>query len=153
MLISYAPRLTRETDDAFFDHAQCNEWKGWMQVAFVGYHYANAQSMYVPIRWFVSAYVWLTGFGNATYFLARDDFSMGRFLKMLWRINFFVVFLSLATGTKWIAYYVVALHTVHFVLCFASFGFSKAVLKNEAPGSLLRIVFALTFYLVLTSVL
>lgn len=153
MLISYAPRLTRKTDDAFFDRSQCNEWKGWMQVAFVSYHYANAQSMYVPIRWFVSAYVWLTGFGNATYFLARDDFSVQRFLKMLWRINFFVVFLSLATGTKWIAYYVVALHTVHFVLCFASFGFSKAALKNEAPGSLLRIVFALTFYLVLTSVL
>ena len=79
----------------------------------------------MPIRWFVSAYVWLTGFGNAVYFWRTNDFSLGRFLKMLWRINFFVVFLSLATGTHWIAYYVVALHTVHFVLCYVSLGCAK----------------------------
>ena len=72
---------------------------------------------------------------------------------MIWRINFFVVFLSLATGTKWIAYYVVALHTVHFVLCFVSFGFSKLMLRNEEPGSILRIVFALVYYLIVITVI
>ena len=153
LLISYSPRLTRTTDNTFFSRHQCNEWKGWMQIAFVAYHYANAQDFYVSIRWFVSAYVWLTGFGNATYFLNKDDFSLSRFLKMIWRINFFVVFLSLATGTKWIAYYVVALHTVHFVLCFVSFGFSKLMLRNEEPGSILRIVFALVYYLIVVTVI
>ena len=58
LLISYSPRLTRTTDNTFFSRHQCNEWKGWMQIAFVAYHYANAQDFYVSIRWFVSAYVY-----------------------------------------------------------------------------------------------
>ena len=85
LLVSYSPRLTRISNDTFFSRHQCNEWKGWMQIAFVAYHYANAQDFYVSIRWFVSAYVWLTGFGNATYFLNKDDFSLARFLKMVFR--------------------------------------------------------------------
>ena len=55
LLVSYSPRLTRTTDNTFFSRHQCNEWKGWMQIAFVAYHYANAQDFYVSIRWFVSA--------------------------------------------------------------------------------------------------
>ena len=132
LVVSFAPPMVRpvQNDAAdpalFFNRAQCNEWKGWMQVAFVAYHYANAQGVYVPIRWFVSAYVWLTGFGNARYFWRTADFSGARFLKMVWRINCFAAPLSLATGTHWIAYYVVALHTVHFALCFAAFGLARA---------------------------
>ena len=47
-----------DTDPAsacFLSRSQANEWKGWMQVAFVAYHYTNAQDVYVPIRWCVSA--------------------------------------------------------------------------------------------------
>ena len=35
-----------------------------MQVAFVLYHYYNADEVFAPIRCFVSGYVWLTGFGK-----------------------------------------------------------------------------------------
>ncbi|KAH8074291.1 N-acetylneuraminate 7-O(or 9-O)-acetyltransferase [Aureococcus anophagefferens] len=121
-VVCFAPPMVRTVgSDAadpalFFNRAQCNEWKGWMQVAFVAYHYANAQGVYVPIRWFVSAYVWLTGFGNARYFWKTSDFSGARFLKMVWRINCFAAPLSLATGTHWIAYYVVALHGARALL-------------------------------------
>ena len=45
---------------------QTNEWKGWMQVAFVMYHYAHADN-FRSIRVFVSAYVWMTGFGNGIF--------------------------------------------------------------------------------------
>ncbi|KAH8095439.1 N-acetylneuraminate 7-O(or 9-O)-acetyltransferase [Aureococcus anophagefferens] len=138
-VVCFAPPMVRsiQNDAAdpalFFNRAQCNEWKGWMQVAFVAYHYANAQGVYVPIRWFVSAYVWLTGFGKARYFWKTSDFSGARFLKMVWRINCFAAPLSLATGTHWIAYYVVALHTVHFALCFAAFGLASAC-RRCLPG-------------------
>ena len=57
-----------------------------MQVAFVAYHYTNAQDVYVPIRWCVSAYVWLTGFGNGVYFWASADFSPKRFVQQIWRM-------------------------------------------------------------------
>ena len=52
------------------------------------------------------------------YFARTDDFSCERFLKSLWRLNLLSIVLSLTTGTPWIAYYVCALHTTHFVLCF-----------------------------------
>lgn len=64
----------------------------------------------------MSAYVWLTGFGNGVYFWSSADFSAKRFTQQLWRMNFLCLFLSLATGTPWIEYYFVALATVHFVL-------------------------------------
>ena len=118
-LVSYINVETLDDGaDVFLSRAQANEWKGWMQVAFVAYHYTNAQDVYVPIRWAVSAYVWLTGFGNAVYFWTSADFSAKRFAQQLWRINFLAAFLSLATGTSWIEYYFVALANVHFVIIF-----------------------------------
>ena len=38
--------------------AQTEEWKGWMQFAFIMYHYYRMYSAYNEIRCFVSAYVW-----------------------------------------------------------------------------------------------
>jgi len=112
-------------DPVFLSRAQANEWKGWMQVAFVAYHYANAQDVYVPIRWAVSAYVWLTGFGNGVYFWSSADFSVRRFAQQLWRMNFLACLLALATNTAWIDYYFVALATVHFVLLFCALGAAR----------------------------
>jgi hypothetical protein len=37
---------------------QTNEWRGWMQIAFCMFHYANYDPVYVPIRAFVACYVW-----------------------------------------------------------------------------------------------
>ena len=111
----------------FMSRAQANEWKGWMQVAFVAYHYTNAQDVYVPIRWAVSAYVWLTGFGNGVYFWSSADFSPKRFFQQLWRMNFLCALLAMATNTAWIDYYFVALATVHFGLIFLSLGAARLV--------------------------
>ncbi|KAH8098403.1 N-acetylneuraminate 7-O(or 9-O)-acetyltransferase [Aureococcus anophagefferens] len=111
----------------FMSRAQANEWKGWMQVAFVAYHYTNAQDVYVPIRWAVSAYVWLTGFGNGVYFWSSADFSPKRFAQQLWRMNFLCALLAMATNTAWIDYYFVALATVHFGLIFLSLGAARFV--------------------------
>ena len=47
---------------------QTNEWKGWMQYAFIAYHYFHAMYVYKPIRVLVSTYVWMTGFGNFLFF-------------------------------------------------------------------------------------
>merc|ERR1711970_253437 len=87
--------VLEEGTEVFLSRAQANEWKGWMQVAFVAYHYTNNNDVYVPIRWCVSAYVWLTGFGNGVYFWSSGDFSFKRFAQQLWRMNFLCLFLSL----------------------------------------------------------
>ena len=44
------------------DHTE--EWKGWMQVMFVWYHYFAAKEWYNWIRVYIACYVWMTGFGN-----------------------------------------------------------------------------------------
>jgi len=44
------------------DHTE--EWKGWMQVMFVWYHYFAAKEWYNWIRIYIACYVWMTGFGK-----------------------------------------------------------------------------------------
>ena len=61
---------------------QTEEWKGWMQVVFLLYHYFEAKELYNAIRVFIAAYVWMTGFGNFSYYWVRKDFSPGRFCQV-----------------------------------------------------------------------
>lgn len=46
------------------------------------YHYFEAKEFYNAIRVFIAAYVWMTGFGNFSYYYIRKDFSLGRFAQV-----------------------------------------------------------------------
>lgn len=59
---------------------QTEEWKGWMQVLFLLYHYFEARELYNAIRIFIAGYVWLTGYGNFSYYYRTGDFSIGRWV-------------------------------------------------------------------------
>ena len=100
----------------FLSRPQTEEWKGWMQFAFIMYHYYRAWSAYNWIRVFVSSYVWMTGFGNFLYFDKKKDFSIERIVSMFIRINYFPLMLSWATGVSLDLYYVVPLHTEGFFM-------------------------------------
>lgn len=52
------------------------------QVLFLMYHYFEAREFYNAIRVFIAAYVWMTGFGNFSYYYVRKDFSLGRFAQV-----------------------------------------------------------------------
>ena len=54
----------KEIPDKILNRDQTEEWKGWMQVLFVWYHYFKAVETYNAIRLFIAAYVWMTGFGK-----------------------------------------------------------------------------------------
>ena len=56
---------------------------------------------------------------------------------MAWRINALAALLSLATGTPWMTYYVVALHTLHFglVFLFGWLGGFRGVSGGDGGGS------------------
>lgn len=65
LLVAVAAGLTRkDTADKILNREQTEEWKGWMQVMFVWYHYFKAAETYNAIRVFIAAYVWMTGFGK-----------------------------------------------------------------------------------------
>ena len=97
---------------------QSEEWKGWMQYLFLAYHYFHEASVYNAIRVFVSCYVWMTGFGNFSFFYTKADFGIVRMLQMMWRLNFLVFWLCLMFGNTFILYYINPLHTFYFLTTF-----------------------------------
>jgi len=97
---------------------QSEEWKGWMQYLFLAYHYFHEASVYNAIRCFVSCYVWMTGFGNFSFFYTKADFGVVRMLQMMWRLNFLVFWLCLMFGNTFILYYINPLHTFYFLTTF-----------------------------------
>lgn len=85
-------------------HAKFNGFKNChfaaaKQVLFLLYHYYEARESYNAIRIFIAAYVWMTGFGNFTYYYKTGDFGIGRFAQMMWRLNFLVFFACVVRAT------------------------------------------------------
>ena len=105
-------------DASVLNRLQTDEWKGWMQWLFVMYHYCAASSIYNCIRVFICAYVWMTGYGNFIYFTTTGNFCLGRFIHMMWRLNFAVLMLMLVMNKSWMVYYICPLHTFYFILTF-----------------------------------
>ena len=97
---------------------QTEEWKGWMQFMFLLYHYYHAEEVYNSIRIMITCYVWMTGFGNFSFFYLKADYGLVRVLQMLWRLNFLVLFLCLTQGTTFILYYICLLHTYYFFMVY-----------------------------------
>ena len=111
----------RRSSDApeILNREQAEEWKGWMQILFIMYHYLHCMEAYGLNRVFVSAYVWLTGFGNYTFFRDKQDFSLLRLWNMLWRLNFAGFLLMAVQNTSYMLYYVMPLHTFYFLMVYA----------------------------------
>lgn len=97
---------------------QTEEWKGWMQFMFLLYHYYHAEEVYNAIRIMITCYVWMTGFGNFSFFYLKADFGFIRVVQMLWRLNFLVLFLCLTQGTTYILYYICLLHSYYFFMVY-----------------------------------
>jgi len=93
-----APRL--------INRQQTEEWKGWMQVLFLLYHYYEAREVYNAIRVFIASYVWMTGFGNFAYYYKTRDFSAGRFAQMMWRLNLLAIVCCVALNNQYMLYYI-----------------------------------------------
>jgi hypothetical protein len=85
-------------DDVFINLA-CHSW---MQMGFLLYHYFAAKEYYNVIRVLIASYVWMTGFGNFSYFRKTGDYSLWRVLKMLFRLNFLVCVICLMMNTDYV---------------------------------------------------
>ncbi|KAK7260440.1 hypothetical protein RIF29_26484 [Crotalaria pallida] len=106
----------------YLNRHQTEEWKGWMQVLFLMYHYFAATEIYNAIRMFIAAYVWMTGFGNFSYYYVRKDFSLGRFAQMMWRLNFFVAFCCIVLNNDYMLYYICPMHTLFTLMVYGALG-------------------------------
>ncbi|XP_031404332.1 protein REDUCED WALL ACETYLATION 3-like [Punica granatum] len=106
----------------YLNRHQTEEWKGWMQVLFLMYHYFAATEIYNAIRVFIAAYVWMTGFGNFSYYYIRKDFSLARFAQMMWRLNFFVIFCCIILNNDYMLYYICPMHTLFTLMVYGALG-------------------------------
>lgn len=111
---------THNCKPSLLNRDQTEEWKGWMQILFLLYHYFEAKEMYNAIRIFIAAYVWMTGFGNFSYYYIRQDFSLGRFCQMMWRLNFFVFFCCVALRNSYVLYYICPMHTLFTIMLYCA---------------------------------
>ena len=123
----YIEAADTSPDNDVLNRNQTEEWKGWMQFIFLMYHYYHAEEVYNSIRIMITCYVWMTGFGNFSFFYLKGDYSFVRVIQMLWRLNFLVSFLCLTQGTTYILYYICPLHTYFFFMVYITMRVAKHV--------------------------
>eukprot|EP01063_Lacrimia_lanifica_P009157 TRINITY_DN16191_c0_g1_i2.p1 TRINITY_DN16191_c0_g1~~TRINITY_DN16191_c0_g1_i2.p1 ORF type:complete len:550 (+),score=178.20 TRINITY_DN16191_c0_g1_i2:61-1710(+) len=119
------------TKPVYLNRDQTEEWKGWMQVLFLLYHYFNATEQYNSIRVYIAAYVWMTGFGNFSFYYVRRDFSASRFFQMMWRLNFLVFFVCVVMGNDYMLYYICPMHTLWTIVVYLVLFIGKDHNKNQ----------------------
>ncbi|RDL39292.1 uncharacterized protein BP5553_03632 [Venustampulla echinocandica] len=114
-------RGTTLIDDRSLNRQQTYELKGWLQALILIHNFMDASQelrIYEIFRLLISSYLFLTGFGHATYFLETDDFSLKRVAGVLIRWNFLSCILPFIMRTDYVFYSYIPLVSFWFLITY-----------------------------------
>jgi hypothetical protein len=117
-------KRSHKSDTEILNRPITDEWKGWMQCICLLSNYWQDE-VGTAVQWMTTCYVWMTGFGNFSFFDFKRDYSIVRVLQMLWRLNFLAIFLCLTQGTTYILYDMCLLHTYFFLAVYGTMRIAK----------------------------
>jgi hypothetical protein len=127
----------RSISAAFLPRAQTDEFKGWMQIYLLAYNYTGGEqslTLYECHRIAIAFYLFLHGYGHATYLIGGGVSLPRRVLAVLFRINILAILLSCMMDRPYASYYFAPL--VSFWTLVVYYTFKPTARSNGSLGHL-----------------